>query len=452
MTRNNSDTNTKAKSKNLSSIILQTGSGGRILVLSVVSLTVMMGSSIVSPSLALYAKQGLGANEIFVGSIIAGFAIGRVIFDIPSGMLTGKLGTSRAMLIGLMVLIVSTVAAGFAPNFWVLFATRVIEGIGSSIYVSGAITYVLLSGDSSQRGSRMSAYQSVIMLGPIMGPLIGAPVAAFYGLNSPYFAYAAIISLAFVAVLLLNRKGRLEPELNLKNGRKVTAEVKDTRLAAYLSTASIATFGFAFMRSGVYTTAMPLFAYGSLHLSVIDLGIIFASSSVANLLASFFSGKLTGKFGMGWPLIFSLSFAAIIVAAIPFSAVMVELLVMITALGLASGFFGQSVAWAADQVEEKVRKIKEEEESNNTQSESKQACNEAASTAGSYIAKGVGFNRMIGDIGLISGPIFVGYFITSFRNQDALWFLCFGCVSIVLALISISLHALSKKDLPVRVK
>lgn len=149
-----------------------------------------MGSSMVTPSLTLYAMQSLGANEFLVGAVIAGFAIGRLVFDIPAGVLTDRLGLNKTMLLGLAILVGSSILAGLAPSYWVLLFARVLEGIGSSIYVSAAIAFVLLSSDAAKRGTNIGSYQSTLMLGPIIGPVVGAPIAVFFGYNSPYFAFA----------------------------------------------------------------------------------------------------------------------------------------------------------------------------------------------------------------------------------------------------------------------
>ena len=121
-----------------------------ILAVSLVSLVVMMGSTMVTPSLTLYAKQDLGANEFLVGAVIAGFAIGRLIFDVPAGFIADRLGLSRTMILGLGILIGASTLAGFASSYWILLFARVLEGIASSIYVSAAIAFVLLSSEGSK--------------------------------------------------------------------------------------------------------------------------------------------------------------------------------------------------------------------------------------------------------------------------------------------------------------
>lgn len=391
---------------------------------SLISLIVMMGATMVTPSLTLYAKEGFSDNGFIIGAIVAGYAIGRVITDIPSGFLTDRIGISKTMKIGLGIQIVSSIFAGIAPNYWILFLMRITEGIGSSIYVNAAVTYVLLSNQSSRRGTVMGIYQSIMMTGITIGPMFGAFIASTYGLNASYFAYAAVLVVAMIIVFFIQRKGKFHLITNgADNKYNLNSESFGIirNISIYINSASLATFGFAFLRSGIYTMAIPLFAYENLQLSVVSVGFIFTSASVANLLASFFSGKLTDRYGMKWPLIISILVASFIIIIIPFTTLMIQMLILVIILGITSGFFGQSVAWAAEKVEEKVKKSIN---SNNK--------NSNYLHTSSFVTKGIGFNRMIGDAGLILGPLIVGYIIMIMKNQNFVWVVSFVTVSVVL--------------------
>jgi MFS family permease len=390
-----------------------------IVALSLVSLVVMMGSSMVTPSLTLYAQQDLGADEFLVGAAVAGFAIGRLVFDMPAGVLADRLGMRRTMILGLGVLVGSSILAGLAPNYWMLLVARVFEGIGSSIYVSAAIAFVILSSEASMRGTNMGRYQSMLMLGPILGPVIGAPIAAFFGYNAPYFAFAAMVTVALAIVATLACTGRLAIARSISDEEEARHKASMT---VYLNTAAIATFGFAFLRSGIYNTGMPLFAYGGLSISVFDVGIILTVASAANLVSAFFSGRITRSYGMQKPLFAAILTSAALVAIIPLSTSMEVLLAIMTVIGVTSGFFGQSVAWAAEQIEEKV----------------KRSAKSTGAVLGvkSHVTRGIGFNRLIGDLGLVLGPLFIGYFISVFSSEQLIWFVSFGATSAVLAVIS----------------
>jgi MFS family permease len=408
-----------------------------IFALSLVSLVVMMGASMATPSLALYAGEYSGANEFMIGAVIAGFAVGRLIFDVPAGYLADRAGISRTMVVGLAVLVGSSILSATAPNYWVLLFSRVIEGIGSAIYVSAAITFVLLASDASRRGTTMGTYQSILMTGPIVGPVAGAPIAASFGLNAPYFAFAAMMAVSLAIVGYMGYRGVFRIG-KASTESKETGDASARRLSIYLNSAGIATFGFAFLRSGIYSTGMPLFAFGSLTLSIFDVGVILTAASLANLGASYFSGRVTLAFGMKKPLFAAIMASAVLVAIIPLTTSLWQLLVIMMLVGVSSGFFGQSIAWAAEQIESKAR----------------QQITLSSKTSGgrlgirSHVIRGIGVNRMIGDIGLILGPLFVGYFVSLFSNDPRVWFVSFGMTSIVLAVTSLGIIRSSGTRIP----
>lgn len=419
-----------------------------VFALSLVSLVVMMGSSMATPSLALYAGEYSASNEFMIGAVIAGFAVGRLLFDVPAGFLADRVGVSRTMMLGLSVLVGSSVLAGLAPSYWVLLSARVIEGIGSSIYVSAAIAFVLLASDASRRGTAIGTYQSILMTGPIVGPIAGAPIAAYFGLNAPYFAFAAMMAASLTLVYCLSYRGTFVirnaaaaprdggSSSNSSDGsHDVTIGGK---VSLYLNSAGVATFGFAFLRSGVYSTGMPLFAYGNLSLSVFDVGAILTAASLANLGASYFSGRLTQAYGMRRPLFAAIMSSAVLVSVIPLTSTTLQLMAVMMLMGVSSGFFGQSIAWAAEQIEAKARRQRQQQQ--------QQAISATRSGLAlrSHVTRGIGINRMIGDVGLILGPLFVGYLVSLFTGMASLWTISFGITSVVLAMTS--LWILRSKD------
>nr|MDQ3854257.1 hypothetical protein [Thermoproteota archaeon] len=137
----------------------------------------------------------------------------------------------------------------------------------------------------------------------------------------------------------------------------------------------------------------------------------------------FFSGRLTQSYGMQKPLFGAILISGVLVAIIPLSTSMAYLLVVITLIGITSGFFGQSIAWAAEQIEEKVKRIGKTNF-------------RVALGVQSHVTRGIGFNRMIGDMGLILGPLFIGYFITVFSKDPLVWFISFGSTSGVLLVLA----------------
>lgn len=228
-----------------------------------------------------------------------------------------------------------------------------------------------------------------------------------------------MIAVALAIVAALDSLGKFKVETP---GSTQGDSIRHVGMTVYLNTAAIATFGFAFLRSGIYTAGMPLFAYDDLSLSVFDVGIILTMASAANLASSFFSGRITQMYGMQRPPFAAILASAALVAIIPLSTSMALLLAVMTLIGISSGFFGQSIAWAAEQIEEKVRR--------------KQSGNGTALGIHTHVTRGIGFNRLIGDLALLLGPLFVGSIISAFTGNPLLWFISYGLTRAVLGVVS----------------
>ncbi len=101
-----------------------------VIVLSVVAFLVLMGLTLITPALPSYPQE-FGATATMVGLLISGFALARVVVNIPAGIWGDRRGHRRVMSYGLLIIGVSSFLAGFAFNYWALLAARVAEGAGS---------------------------------------------------------------------------------------------------------------------------------------------------------------------------------------------------------------------------------------------------------------------------------------------------------------------------------
>ncbi|HPP45688.1 MAG TPA: MFS transporter, partial [Methanomassiliicoccaceae archaeon] len=170
-----------------------------ILVLSAASFFSMMGMSIVSPVLPDYALS-FGVPFALAGLLISGFGLARLFIDIPAGMLSERFGAKRFMLLGLAIIAVSSLIAGFAGNYAVLLAARVLEGAGSAIYTTTSLTAVSRLSPKEKRGINLSLYTSMFLIGTMIGPVVGGLAAEHFGLGAPFTVYGLFASFSFVLV------------------------------------------------------------------------------------------------------------------------------------------------------------------------------------------------------------------------------------------------------------
>jgi len=315
-----------------------------ILNLSLVSGCVILGVSIISPILPQYALS-FSIPVALVGWAITAFALARLVTDIPAGLLADRFGRKRNMIAGLVLIILSAIGAGLADTYaWLIFA-RVVGGIGSALYMTAATTWVVQVTAGKARGRYMSLYTGLVLAGTIFGPTIGGYTAARFGLNAPFFAWAALGVAGLIATIPLNEPVDSSQAERSKMRVKDILSVLSNRPFMLVNCAVLALF---FLRIGVRSTLVPLYASLNLGLSEERIGILLTAAAVATALITFPSGWLSDRVGRKRPMMACLFLSGIAVLLIPMQESLAGLTGIMAFYGLATGLQGSMAAWPAD--------------------------------------------------------------------------------------------------------
>lgn len=372
--------------------------------LSVVSAFVFMGANIVSPILPQFALT-FGIPIALTGWAISSYALARVVADIPGGTLSGRYGCKKIMISGLVISALSSTAAGLAPNYIVLILARAAAGTGSAFYVVSAVSLLARFSQGGNRGKIMGMYSSTVFTGMAAGPMLGGFIAAFYGIQAPFFVYALMTAVGVVFTVPL-------PDLDTKdNARKGGPSLGD--LKAILSNHSFIRVSFAvlalfFLRSSVRSTLIPLYASINLGLGEDHIGILMTVAMVTTALSSYPSGWLSDRVGRKLPIMLCVFSSAFIIVLVPFQSGMQSLAILMAVYGLATGFQGSISAWPADL-----------------------SPYEKVGTA-------IGAYRFIADLGFFLGPITVTY-INDLFNPELITVQSFIVPSIIAIIAGIGL-------------
>ena len=304
----------------------------------------MMGMSIISPVLPAYAL-GFGVSLGLVGLLISAFAVARVLLDIPAGIFASKISIKRLMLIGLVVVSLSSFAAGLAVNYPMLLAARIFEGAGSAIYTTTSITAVSRLAPEGSRGAHLSFYISMFLVGTSFGPAIGGLVSDSFGLGSPFLVYGLC---ATISVFMVHYW--IEDVRPLRNhSQKVSlARLGRLLLRGDLLAINLATIAIFVTRQGVLNTLVPLYSKYNIGLGEGALGTILTLSAVCNLGTMLVAGRMTDVHGRKPFLFGSLIMLAVIVCLIPFTTDSLGFTIVLMAAGLAIGMTGPVAAWITD--------------------------------------------------------------------------------------------------------
>lgn len=346
-----------------------------ILNLSLVSGFVILGISVISPVLPQYALS-FSIPVALVGWAISAFALARVVMDIPAGFLADRFGRKRNMVLGLVLIIVSSIAAGTASNYaWLIFA-RIIGGIGSALYMTSAATWIAQISAGEFRGRYMSLYSGLVFAGTAFGPTIGGYTAAHFGLRAPFFAYAVFSLAGLIATLPLKEPVDSSRALGSKMSMKDVLSVLSNGPFMLVNCAVLALF---FLRTGVRGTLVPLYASLNLGLPAERIGILLTVAAATTALSTFPSGWLSDKVGRKIPMMICLFLSGVASLLIPLQASWAGLMGIMAFYGLATGLQGAIAAWPADLAPE------------------------------GKLGTSMGVYRLMGDIGMVLGPITVTY-------------------------------------------
>ncbi|MHA2209943.1 MAG: MFS transporter [Candidatus Thorarchaeota archaeon] len=318
-----------------------------VLNLSLVTFLVFLGLSMVAPILPNYAES-FQVSYTLVGFVVSSFAVTRMIFDVPAGLLTQKFEKKKIMISGLLLISTSSILAGFATNYITLVIARLLEGTGSALYVTTATVFLAQSSGTEKRGQWMSLYMGMLLLGTIIGPTFGGIIADIHDIHTPFFAYAIITGLGVIPTLTLPRlpnSGNISSPLALKG---ILSDIRQVLSNPSYLLVTFTFFTLFFLRTGVNSTLVPLFAASNLGLNSTSIGLVFTISGIAIALVIIPVGRISDRIGRKNPLVLCLILTAVITVIIPFSIDMLTLSVAMAIYGAVVGIAGPSAAYVTD--------------------------------------------------------------------------------------------------------
>jgi MFS family permease len=233
-----------------------------LLVLSGVVFLVMTGISIVIPVLPLYGET-FGVSNFLIGLLVAALPAARVVTDLPGGTLGDRFGNRRMMMVGLIIVAVSSFLAvipgQMEPNllsFTMLISIRVAEGVGSAFYVTSSLAALAKSAPMEKRGSQMSFYVMALLIGATIGPVIGGGAAAVGGLVAPFVVYGALATGGFLVIWRFYPRPveRLEPDKHID-----WSAARSLLTNRHFVTVNFGALSAFFIRAGLMNTVLPLY-------------------------------------------------------------------------------------------------------------------------------------------------------------------------------------------------
>nr|AKN21541.1 slc18a-6 [Schmidtea mediterranea] len=188
-----------------------------------------------------------------MGLLFACKAIVQLLINPLSGTVIDRIGYDIPMMIGLIIIFVSTSAFAFGQTLEVMFLARGLQGVGSAFAdTSGLAMIADRFTEESSRTTALGIALAFISFGSLVAPPFGAVLYQYCGKEFPFFCLAFIALLDGFLLMMIMKPVRLErremkAEGNLPKGTPIQKLFMDPYIAICAGTLAIANVSLAFL-------------------------------------------------------------------------------------------------------------------------------------------------------------------------------------------------------------
>ena len=313
-----------------------------VLLVGAIVLVDTMFFAALTPLLPQYTDE-LGLSKASAGILSGAYAAGAFTAAIPAGIAAARLGVKPTVLVGLLLVAVTTVVFGFANEIWLLDAARFAQGLASSFSWTGALVWLLGAAPPGRRGQLIGTAMSAAIAGALLGPVLGG-VASVVG-TGPAFGAVAVFEVALAVWAL--RTPAATPEA-ADSVRRLVDGLRDRRLVVgvWLVLLPAALFG-------VLSVLAPL-RLDALGFGAVAIGATFLVAAALESVVNPIVGRLSDRVGRVTPLRVTLAASAAVTLLLPWVGERWLLAALVVA---AAGSFGTFWAPAMSMVSDRAEEL-----------------------------------------------------------------------------------------------
>lgn len=261
----------------------------RIWIIFLIIFVNLLGFGIILPLLPYYVES-MGAGAITIGLLSAAYSLFQLLAAPILGELSDKVGRRPVLIFSLIGTTISFFLLGVANTILVLFISRIVDGISGG-NISTAQAYIADITSKENRTQGMGMMMAAFSLGFILGPALGG-VLSEYGYALPAYVAAAVSLIATLLTIFF-----LPESLDLKKIASLPARkakkffslrdfydaLTHPTVGIMLTITFMVMFAFSIMQG-----TFALFSEHALHLTVKDIGYIFAFLGLIGVIIQIF--------------------------------------------------------------------------------------------------------------------------------------------------------------------
>jgi len=156
------------------------------------------GLFVVLPILSIYALQMEGATPLLAGAVMGSYALTQILFQVPFGVMSDRIGRKKTLLFGLILFIIGSVVCALSSDIYTLIAGRFLQGAGAI----GAVVSAMISDlvREEQRAHAMAIMGGTIAISFSVAMIIAPLIGGAWGFEK-LFWLTAILSVGAIIIL-----------------------------------------------------------------------------------------------------------------------------------------------------------------------------------------------------------------------------------------------------------
>ena len=247
-----------------------------IMPLSLIIAFRFLGLFIVLPLISVYALNLPGATPTLVGIVIGGYAITQMIFQVPFGIMSDKLGRKGTIITGLLLFAIGSIVCALSSDMLMLLLGRFLQGAGAI----GAVVTAMISDivREEERPKAMALMGGSIAASFALAMLAGPLIGAYSGIDTLFWITAV---LALISIFILIKK--------VPNPPVVTHTYHDHSKISFLANPNLIKMNITnFLQKGMMTFAfmiIPIILTRTYGWEMTDLWKVYLPAMIAGVLA-----------------------------------------------------------------------------------------------------------------------------------------------------------------------
>lgn len=256
------------------------------------------------PAMARSLGVGIGAIEFTISGYLIGFSLGQLFW----GPLSDRHGRRVPVAAGIVLFVIGSAGCALASSVETIILARIVQALGASAGVVLARAMVRDLYEGARAAQMLSTLMVVMAVAPLLGPLVGAHIAAAAGWRMIFWLLVAVGGLTLAALFAIPETLPLARRSREPLGRAVWRYGQLLRQRRILGYAGAGGFFYAGMFAYIAGTPFAFITYYQVPAE--RYGWLFGSGILGIVLANIVNARLVQRFGIDRNLVGGTSMAA----------------------------------------------------------------------------------------------------------------------------------------------